>query len=85
MERSVLDINGDILLVPQVTLALETRKGARPSFSEAANADLGKKLFDVLSQEISKHQGKLKLGIFGADMQISLVNDGPVTFYFQSK
>ena len=83
MENSVLDIKGDLLLVPEVTLALQTRKGTRPSFSEAANPDLGKRLFDELSNQIRKIHDKLEVGIFGADMEIKLTNDGPVTFLFQ--
>ena len=83
MENSVLDIKGDLLLVPEVTLALQTRKGTRPSFSEAASPELGKKLFDELSRQIKKIHDKLEVGIFGADMEIKLTNDGPVTFLFQ--
>ena len=83
MDKSVLDVKGDLLLVPEVTLALQTRKGTRPSFSEAANPDLGKKLFDELSRQIKKIHDKLEVGIFGADMEIKLTNDGPVTFLFQ--
>ena len=83
MEKSVLDIKGDLLLVPEVTLALQTRKGTRPSFSEAASPELGKKLFDELSRQIKKIHNKLEVGIFGADMEIKLTNDGPVTFLFQ--
>ena len=84
MENSVLDIKGDLLLVPEVTLALQTRKGTRPSFSEAASPDLGKKLFNELSRKIRKIHNKLEEGIFGADMEIKLTNDGPVTFLFKS-
>ena len=84
MEKSVLDIEGDILLVPEVTLALQTRKGTRPSFSEAASPDLGKKLFDELSKKIRETHDKLEVGIFGADMEIKLTNDGPVSFLFKS-
>ena len=84
MENSVLDIKGDLLLVPEVTLALQTRKGTRPSFSEAASPDLGKKLFDELSRKIRKIHDKLEVGTFGADMEIKLINDGPVTFLFKS-
>ena len=83
MENSVLDIKGDLLLVPEVTLALQTRKGTRPSFSEAASSESGKKLFDELSRQIKKIHDKLEVGIFGADMEIKLTNDGPVTFLFQ--
>ena len=84
MENSVIDIKGDLLLVPEVTLALETRKGTRPSFSEAASPDLGKLLFDDLSNKLRETHNKLEVGIFGADMEIKLINDGPVTFLFKS-
>ena len=84
MEKSVLDIKGDLLLVPEVTLALDTRKGTRPSFSEAASPDVGKKLFDELSNKIREIHDKLEVGIFGADMEINLINDGPVAFIFKS-
>ena len=84
MENSVIDIKGGLLLVPEVTLALETRKGNRPSFSEAASPDLGKLLFDDLSNKLRDTQNKLEVGIFGADMEIKLINDGPVTFLFKS-
>ena len=84
MENSVIGIKGDLLLVPEVTLALDTRKGTRPSFSEAASPDLGKKLFDELSYKIREIHDKLEVGIFGSDMEINLINDGPVTFIFKS-
>jgi len=84
MEKSVLDVKGDLLLVPEVTLALETRKGTKPSFSEAASPDLGKRLFDELSNKLREIHNKLEVGIFGADMEINLINDGPVTFLFKS-
>ena len=84
MENSLVDIKGDLLLVPEVTLALETRKGTRPNFTEAASPDLGKRLFDELSNKLREIHDKLELGIFGADMEINLINDGPVTFLFKS-
>ena len=84
MESSVMDIKGDLLLVPEVTLAIETRKGTRPNFSEAASPDLGKLLFDDLSNKLRETHDKLEVGIFGADMEIKLINDGPVTFLFKS-
>ena len=84
MENSVIDVKGDLLLVPEVTLALETRRGTRPSFSEAASPDLGKRLFDELSNKLREIYDKLEVGIFGADMEINLINDGPVTFLFKS-
>ena len=84
MENSVLDVKGDVLLVPEVTLALETRKGTKPNFSQAASPDLGKKSFKELCKEIRKIHDKLEVGIFGTDMEISLTNDGPVAFLFKS-
>ena len=84
MENSVIDIKGDLLLVPEVTLAIETRKGTRPSFSEAASPDLGKLLFDDLSNRLRDTHNRLEVGIFGADMEIKLINDGPLTFLFKS-
>ena len=84
MENSIIDIKGDLLLVPEVTLALETRKGTRPSFSEAASPDLGELLFDELSNKLRERLNKLDGGFIGADMEIKLINDGPVTFLFKS-
>ena len=84
MDNGVVDIKGDLLLVPEVTLALETRKGTRPNFTEAASPDLGKRLFDELSKKLREIHDKLEVGIFGADMEINLINDGPVTFLFKS-
>jgi D-tyrosyl-tRNA(Tyr) deacylase len=79
MNLSLRDIGGELLLVPQFTLAADTNSGARPSFSTAAPPEEGKRLFDCLV-------GILKpaaTGRFGADMKVSLVNDGPVTFWLQ--
>ena len=84
MENSVIDIKGDLLIVPEVTLAIDTRKGTRPNFSEAASPDLGELLFDELSNKLRETHNKLEVGIFGADMEIKLINDGPVTFLFKS-
>ena len=84
MENSVLEVKGDLLLIPEVTLALETKKGTRPNFSQAASPDLGEKLFDELCKKIRKIHDKLEVGIFGANMEISLINDGPVAFLFKS-
>lgn len=84
MNLSLNDTGGSLLLVPQFTLAADTRKGARPSFSSAATPDAGEALFDYfLTRARSKH-GNVASGQFGADMQVSLTNDGPVTFWLQT-
>ena len=80
MNRSVADVGGGLLLVPQFTLPADTRKGARPSLSNAAPPDVGKHLFDhVVSRARAMHP-IVETGRFGAHMQVSLTNDGPVTF-----
>lgn len=84
MNHSLQDINGDLLLVPQFTLAAATRKGLRPGFSNAAAPDHGEALFAYLKQTAENQYPAVKYGRFGADMQVSLVNDGPVTFWLQS-
>ncbi|MGA8863445.1 MAG: D-aminoacyl-tRNA deacylase [Gallionella sp.] len=83
MNLSLADIGGGMLLVPQFTLAADTRKGTRPSFSSAASPELGAELFDhFVKIARGKHAG-VETGVFGADMKVSLVNDGPVTFWLQ--
>ncbi len=84
MNLSLHDIKGDLLLVPQFTLAADTRKGLRPSFTPAAGPEHGEQLFDYLLQQARGLHDKIENGLFGADMQVSLLNDGPVTFLLRS-
>ena len=83
MNLSVRDIDGDVLLVPQFTLAADTRKGNRPSFSSAAPPEVGEQLFDYVVTQTRLQHAKLATGMFGADMKVSLLNDGPVTFWLE--
>jgi len=84
MNLSVRDINGGLLLVPQFTLAADTRKGTRAGFTTAAPPDEGRRLFDYLVSEARAAHDPVATGEFGADMQVQLINDGPVTFWLQS-
>jgi D-tyrosyl-tRNA(Tyr) deacylase len=84
MNLSVTDVGGGLLLVSQFTLAADTRKGMRPSFSSAAAPDEGRRLFEHLVQRARAAHPKVATGRFGADMQVALVNDGPVTFWLAS-
>lgn len=83
MNRSLRDIAGGLLLVPQFTLAADTRKGTRPGFSTAADPETGAQLFQYLCRQADASHAPVALGQFGADMQVGLVNDGPVTFWLQ--
>ncbi len=83
MNRSLHDIDGELLLVPQFTLPADTRKGARPSFSSAAPPETGQRLFRQLADFARETHGRVQTGVFGANMQVSLTNDGPVTFWLQ--
>jgi D-aminoacyl-tRNA deacylase len=82
MNRSVRDVGGALLLVPQFTLAADT-SGLRPSFSRAAPPALGAALFDALVAAVAATGAPHACGRFGADMQVTLTNDGPVTFWLQ--
>ena len=84
MNRSVVDLGLELLLVPQFTLAADTRKGTRASFSRAAEPDKALPLFEALLAACRKRLPGVAGGEFGADMQVSLVNDGPVTFWLES-
>lgn len=85
MNLSLQDIGGDLLIVSQFTLAADTKKGLRPSFSAAAPPEQAKVLYEhFLGQATHYHNGAVASGQFGADMQVSLCNDGPVTFLLNS-
>ncbi|MCC7414115.1 MAG: D-tyrosyl-tRNA(Tyr) deacylase [Gammaproteobacteria bacterium] len=83
MNRSLVDVGGDLLLVPQFTLPADTRKGMRPSFTPAAAPQVGKQLFDHLARGARGKVAHVQCGRFGAHMRVHLVNDGPVTFWLQ--
>lgn len=86
MNRSVADIGGEILAVSQFTLAASTKKGNRPSYIRAAGHELAIPLYEMYCRLLSEALGKeTKTGVFGADMQVALVNDGPVTIIIDSK
>ncbi len=80
MNLNVTDVSGGVLLVSQFTLAADTRKGMRPSFTPAADPETGKRLFDYFVEKVRARHSPVETGRFGANMQIELVNDGPVTF-----
>jgi D-tyrosyl-tRNA(Tyr) deacylase len=84
MNCSLADTGGGLLLVPQFTLAADTQKGRRPSFTPAADPDAGRRLFEYLLARARDTHPVVAAGVFGADMQVHLVNDGPVTFWLQA-
>ncbi|HEY9447456.1 MAG TPA: D-aminoacyl-tRNA deacylase [Burkholderiales bacterium] len=83
MNRSLQDIGGGLLLVSQFTLAADTRKGTRPGFSPAAEPHEGKRLFEYLVLRARERHSVVETGEFGAHMQVTLTNEGPVTFWLQ--
>lgn len=83
MNLSLLDIMGGLILVPQFTLVADTSSGTRPGFSVAASATDGARLFDDMCTRARQQPCDVQAGVFGADMQVHLVNDGPVTFYMK--
>ncbi len=80
MNLSLQDVRGGLLLVPQFTLAADTQKGARPSFSSTAPPEQGQRLFGYFLAQAQQQYPNVASGRFGADMQVALINDGPVTF-----
>lgn len=85
MNRNLVEVGGGLLLVPQFTLAADTRKGNRPSFTRAADPQTAQRLFHYLAGEAEARVARFGAGRFGADMQVSLINDGPVTFWLQTR
>ena len=86
MNKALADVQGNILLISQFTLFASTKKGNRPGFTRSATSETAIPLYEKMIAELSRNIGKaIKTGIFGADMQISLVNDGPVTIIIDSK
>ena len=83
MNLSLLDIKGELLIVPQFTLPANTKKGTRPSFTSAAAPDLGNRLYEEFISIAKQKISTVETGRFGADMQVSLINSGPVTFWLQ--
>ena len=85
LNQSISDINGDILLVPNFTLAADTTRGNRPGFSTAMPPTDAKEMFEKFVDDVSSLHTKVSSGLFGADMQVSLINDGPITISLASK
>jgi len=84
MNCSVVDVAGGVLLVSQFTLSADTRKGLRPGFSAAMPLEQAEQLYNYMLAQLQGRHARVEAGIFGADMQVSLVNDGPVTFLLEA-
>ena len=84
ISRSILETNHHLLVVPQVTLSVGTKKGSKPSFSKAADPKKSFHFFQEFIQMIKRKNLECEIGSFGSDMSVSLVNDGPVTFWFEN-
>ena len=84
ISRSILETNHQLLVVPQVTLSVGTKKGSKPSFSEAADPKKSLHFFQEFIQIIKRNNLECEIGSFGSDMSVRLVNDGPVTFWFEN-
>ncbi len=84
MNLSLTQVQGELLLVPQFTLAADTTRGLRPGFSTAAPPEQGRRLFDFFVQAARERLGQVQTGVFGAHMQVSSTNDGPVTIWLEN-
>ena len=84
MNLSLLQLGLELLVIPQFTLAADTKKGTRASFTSAASPDKGREYFDRFVAECKNHLDSVETGVFGANMQVSLVNEGPVTFWLEA-
>ncbi|MGH1462771.1 MAG: D-aminoacyl-tRNA deacylase [Neptuniibacter sp.] len=84
MNNNLLQVNGGLLIVSQFTLVAETNKGLRPGFSLGATPELGERLYDYFTAKAKENHDQVETGIFAADMQVNLINDGPVTFWLES-
>lgn len=83
MNKSLIDVNGSILSISQFTLYADTRKGRRPSYIKALNGDKAILLYDKFNDKLKEENIKVETGIFGADMKVSLINDGPITIMLE--
>ena len=84
ISKSLFETNHQLLIVPQVTLSVVTKKGTKPSFSEAAEPQVGLQLFQEFTQIFKEKKFNYEIGSFGSDMSVHIVNDGPVTFWFEN-
>ena len=85
MNKSIKDINGEVLVVSQFTLAADTSRGNRPGFSYAAHPEKGEKLYEYFTTKLQDMDINCKMGVFGGDMEVSLINDGPTTIWLDNK
>jgi len=85
MNKSIIDIAGEALVVSQFTLAADTSRGNRPGFSYAAHPEKGEKLYEYFAQKLQEMDISCKMGVFGGDMKVSLINDGPTTIWLDNK
>jgi D-aminoacyl-tRNA deacylase len=85
MNRSLADLDGELLVVPQFTLAADTNSGTRPSFTPAAPPELGERLFGEFVRIARERHAHIATGVFGAHMRVQSINDGPVTFWLQTR